>query len=97
MIVSVASIESLMAALGPDDAGDTFNRASLNFDELVTLEQAARRLGKPESTLRRWLSDGRFTVVGRVGRLSYVSWGAVVDAEFEIRKPKRRGARPPKT
>lgn len=67
-----------------------FTRHTLAFGELVTLSEASGRIGKPESTLRRWLSEGRFVEHGRLGKASLVGWGDVVETEYLTRRRKPR-------
>lgn len=65
-------------------------RTTLHYGELVTLAEAASRLGKPESTVRRWLSERRFAAVDRQGSAVLVGWGDVVEAEYRTRQRKPR-------
>lgn len=83
----------------PDDYLDLvddpqFTRHTLAFGELVTLSEASDRIGKPESTLRRWVAEKRLPTHGRIGPAVLVGWGDVVEVEYLTR---RRKPRPPRS
>lgn len=39
---------------------------------LLTVEEAARSIDRPESTIRRWLAEGRLKAAGKIGRKKLV-------------------------
>jgi hypothetical protein len=63
-----------------------FTRETLHYGELVTLAEAARRLDRPESTIRNW----PLPVYGRIGRAHLVGWGDAVEADWRNRQPRPR-------
>lgn len=60
---------------------------------LVTIAEASERIGKPEGTIGRWVSDGLIPRRGFRGRELLVAYSDVVEAEFQTRTAPR-GRRP---
>lgn len=86
----LAALDAALEFDGPDIAAlydlAEFTRETLAYGELVTLAEAARRLDRPESTLRNW----PLPVYGRIGRAHLVGWGDAVEADWRNRQPRPR-------
>jgi excisionase family DNA binding protein len=53
---------------------------------LLNMPEAARSIGRPQSTIRRWISEGRLPVFARQGRRVFVLESDLLKAEAEARR-----------
>jgi hypothetical protein len=53
---------------------------------LVTIEEAAVSVDRPESTIRRWICEQRVTVFAKYGRRTLILESELLKAEAEARK-----------
>lgn len=54
----------------------------------VTIEEAARSIHRPASTIRRWISERRLTPVARQGRRTLLLEADVLQAEADLTRPE---------
>lgn len=56
---------------------------------LITIEEAAQSIERPESTIRRWISEQRVTVFAKYGRRTLLLESEVLKAEADARRSRR--------
>lgn len=57
---------------------------------LLTIAEAANSVERPESTLRRWISEGRLKPAARMGKTGLYLEADVLKAEAEARASRAR-------
>lgn len=57
---------------------------------LLTIEEAAKSVGRPPSTIRRWLAEGRLTPYARQGRSPLILESDALLAEADTRTKRAR-------
>ena len=66
---------------------------------LLTIPEAAKSIDRPESTIRRWLSQGDLCPYAHTGRNPLILESELLDTEAKMRRPvtpPRDNRRPPR-
>lgn len=61
---------------------------------LLTIPEAARSVGRPQSTIRRWLSEGRLRIFGKQGRNPLILESDLLEADADTVRSRPRTVRP---
>lgn len=60
----------------------------------VTIEEAARSVARPPSTIRRWISEHRITPVAKLGRRTLLLEADVLQVDGDTTRQQRGTVRP---
>ncbi|KNX38088.1 helix-turn-helix domain-containing protein [Luteipulveratus halotolerans] len=66
------------------------------YGRLLTIEEAARAVDRPTSTIRRWITEGRLTPTAALGHRKLYRESDVLAADADAHRGRRRprGVRP---
>lgn len=66
---------------------------------LLTIDEAALSIARPESTIRRWMATGHLTPFARIGRTPLIRESDLLETEARLRRtvtPVRDNETPPR-